>query len=114
MTDAERSALKRAIDGSAGQKVLHMLGGGLSQLGLTGGGAAVGSALGVGPVGGALLGAAAGQGARKASEGLARREAEIARGILANGGFQGAPQISPASRGLLEDLMRRSAVAAQE
>lgn len=81
-TPAEKAALRRVTHPGALESMVNLAGGGLSQLGAIGGGFALG-----GP-GGALGGAALGAGARKLSEAMTMRNAEMARAAIASGRLQ--------------------------
>lgn len=105
-TETEKNAMRRAINGSIPQQLLNLVGGGLGQLGLMGGGATAGG------VPGALAGAAVAGGARRGSEALARRNAEIVRALVAAGNTVNVPQIGNQARAIMEALMQRGTAAA--
>ena len=104
-TETEKNAMRRAINGSIPQQLLNLVGGGLGQLGLMGGGATAGG------VPGALAGAAVAGGARRGSEALARRNAEIVRALVAAGNTVNVPQIGNQARAIMEALMQRGTAA---
>lgn len=104
-TEAEKAAMRRVINGSPLERILHLAGGGLGNLSALGGGFAAGG------VPGLLAGAGAASGLRKASEAVALRNAEVVRGLVANGGLQALPKASPAFSGLLEAAMQKALAA---
>ncbi len=104
-TEAEKHAMRRAINGSIPQQLLNLVSGGLGQLGMMGGGAAVGG------VPGALTGAVVAGGARRGSEALAQRNAEIVRALVAAGNTTNLPQIGNQGRAIMEALMQRGTAA---
>lgn len=105
-SDAEKQMMRRVVNGSMPEQILHLLGGGLGQLG------SIGAGLGIGGLPGALGGAAVAAGARKGSEAIARRNAETVRAVIANGGLPQLPQANPLYRLLTERLMRQGTAAA--
>lgn len=105
-SEGERAAMQRVVNGTAGEQILNLLGGGLGQLGQIGAGLGLG-----GPVG-ALAGAATAAASRKASGAMSNRSAEIARAVVANGTLKSLPKSDPAVRGLIEQLLRRGTAAA--
>lgn len=104
-TEAEKTAMRRVVNGTFPEQVLNLLGGGLGQLGQIGAGFGLG-----GPVG-AGIGAATGSISRKLSEAVASRNAEIARSMIANGGMNTLPVASDSSRKAIEALLRRGGMA---
>lgn len=109
-SEGEKAAMRRVIDGTVPEKFIDMFGSGLGQMATTAAGGATGSGFGVlGTLGGIGAGAAVGQGARRASEALARRNAEIARAAIASGKLQGLPVVDPQRRAIIEALMRGTA-----
>lgn len=107
-SDAEKTAMRRVINGSVPEQMLNLLGGGLGQLGQ------VAAGLGIGGVPGAIVGTATGMGARKASEIVAARNAEVVRALIANGGLQSLPAASPAIGRVTEALTRRIGAAGSQ
>lgn len=108
-TEAERAAMKRVAQGSLPEVLIHNLGSGLSMIAgpMTGG--ALGSFGGpIGTVAGAALGGGAAMSARRASEAIARRNAEIARALVAKGGVNRLPVASSRVRNTLEPFIRRA------
>ena len=81
-TDAEKMALRQVTHGSTLDQLINLAGGGLSQIGAIGGGAALG-----GPVG-AVLGTGVAAAGRKLSEAVVRRNAERVRAALASGALR--------------------------
>jgi len=104
-TEAEKKAMRRAVNGSIPEQLLNLVGGGLGQLGLMGGG------WGAGGVPGALAGAAIAGGARRGSEAVAQRNAEIVRALVAAGNTTALPQVGNQARSLIEALMQRGTAA---
>lgn len=102
----ELAAMRRVVNGTFPEKVLNLMGGGLAQI------AQIGMGLGLGGPGGALAGMATGGVARKASEALSGRNAEIARAIVAKGGTGALPKANPQAVALIEQLMRQGTAAA--
>lgn len=113
-SEAEKAAMARVVNGGALGSVVHNLGSGLGQIATTTLGTAGGAvAPGVGPLAGFMGGAAVSAGTRKASEALARSQAETVRALIANGGLKQLPSASPAVRNIVEEMLRRNlAVAA--
>ena len=105
-SDTEIAAMRRVVQGSTPEKILNLLGGGLGQL------AQIGAGFGAGGPVGALAGAGMGIAARKGSEAVASRNAELARAIIAGGKApKNLPQITQSSRDLIDRLVRRTGVA---
>lgn len=103
-SDAEKAAMQRVTKGTMPEQILNLLGGGLGQLAQMGAGFNIGG----------FPGAAAGMGtaalSRRASEAVTRRNAEIARALVAGGKMRGGlPALSDAPRRITEELMRRTA-----
>ena len=98
--DAEKAMMRRVINGTIPERLLHLAGGGLGNLATIG----IGST--GGPVG-MLIGTGIAAGARKASDAVANRNAEIARALVAAGGLRGnpAPQISDQTVRIVEQLL---------
>ncbi len=101
-SDAERKMIQRVVNGTLPEQFVNYLGSGLGMM--TQG--AVGGMLGGIP--GMLLGGAIGAGARKVSEGIVNKNAEIARALVASGRVPQLPVASPANRSIAEALMRRT------
>jgi len=106
-SDAERSVLRRVAQGSIPEQLVYLAASGVGNLGSIGAGAAVGG------VPGAAVGTAASYGMRRVAESLARRNAETARAVIANGGLSQLPVASPATRNIAEALSRRVAAVGQ-
>ncbi len=102
-SELELKAMRRVVNGTMPEQLVNLLGGGIGQLATIGGG------LGLGGLPGAAIGAGVAAGARKGSEAIVRRNAEIARALIANGGAGPLPQISQIPRQIVEALTRRSA-----
>lgn len=107
-SDAEKKVMRRVINGSISERALNLLGGGMGQL------MQVGAGIGLGGLPGAMIGMATGAGFRKASEAVARKNAEIARAIIANGGMPQLPVASDSVRQIVEALTRRTGAAAPQ
>lgn len=101
-SEAEKAVMRRAAQGSLPEQALHLAGGGIGNIVSVLGGA------GMGGVPGALLGTAGAAGLRKASEAVVRRNAEVARAIVASGGLQSGVKASPAARNAIEALLMRA------
>ena len=110
-TDAERAVMKRVVDGTISERLLRTAGGGLASIGSLGGlttGALTGN------LGLALAGATATGGnavARKLSDAAIRKNADIARAIIARGNVVNLPVAKDSSRQIVEQLLRQTAVA---
>lgn len=102
-TDLELMAMRRVVNGTLPEQLVNLLGGGIGQLATIGGG------LGLGGLPGAAIGAGLAAGARKGSEAIVRRNAEIARALIANGGSGVLPKVSAIPRQIVEALTRRTA-----
>lgn len=100
--DAEKAALKRVVSGSIPQQVLNYMGGGLGVMGQMGLGAAMGG------LPGAVVGTMTGAGARKLSNAMTERQAEVARALIASGRAAQVPtEATPAIRNITEKLLRQ-------
>jgi hypothetical protein len=104
-SEAEKKMMKRVVDGSLPERLIHLAGGGLGQLFTIGGGYGTGGLL------GAAVGTGAAAGARKMSEKIASRNAEALRAVVANGGLLELPQASTQAAGLIEQLARQGTAA---
>jgi len=114
-SDAERRAMQRVVNGTFPEKTLELLGSGLTQvgglvgagLGMAGGGLPA-VAGGLALTGGSMLG-------RKGADAVARKNAEIARALIASGKAANLPaKIDTKVAPIVEQLMRRgTAVAVQ-
>lgn len=112
-SDAEIKMMRRVVNGTLPEQIVNYLGSGLGMLGQMGGGAALGAMSG-GPLGALVGGAAASipaAGSRKLSESMVRRNAEIARALVASGGVPQLPKASESYRAVTEALMRRGGAA---
>lgn len=107
-SETEKKAMRRVVNGSIPEQLLNLAGGGIGQIAAIGGGAAGGGP--VGAVAGAMLGSAA----RRGSEALTRRNAEVVRALIAAGGVSEAPAISAASQRVLDALGFDAALSAQD
>ncbi|MBP8241325.1 MAG: hypothetical protein KAX36_03035 [Thermoflexales bacterium] len=101
-SDLEKEAMRKVINGSVPEKLLNLMGGGIGQT------ATMGMGAGMGGTPGFLLGAGIATGARKGSEALANKNAEIVRALVAGGKAGAVPQISQQPRAVIEALIRRS------
>lgn len=104
-SEAEKKMMKRVVDGSLPERLIHLAGGGLGQLFAIGGGVGTGGLL------GGVLGTGAAAGARKMSERIASKNAEALRAVVANGGLLELPLASTQAAGLLEQLARQGTAA---
>ena len=104
-SDAERKMIQRVVNGSLPEQFVNYMGSGLGMMAQ----GAVGGMLGGFP--GMIAGGAIGAGARKVSEGLVNKNAEIARALVASGRVPQLPVASPANRAVTEALMRRTGAA---
>lgn len=106
-SEAEKAAMRRIIDGTPGEKLVDTFGSGLGQMATMGAGAAAGSSAGFGGgIIGTGIGAAVGQAARRGSEALSARNAEIARAAIASGKLKGnLPTADPKIRAIVEQLL---------
>ncbi len=104
----EKAELRRVSNPGVLENIVHLAGGGLGQIasGLTGA-ALGGSGGGVGAAIGAAVGAGAGAGARKLSEAITRKKASDAMRLIAVGGANEVPELSPLARALIERLYVR-------
>ncbi|OWY02304.1 hypothetical protein [Thioclava sp. IC9] len=105
-TEAEKAAMRKVVNGSMGSQIMNLLGGGLGQLGQ------IGAGFGLGGPAGAAAGAVTGSLARRGSEAIASRNAEIARAMVANGKLNTLPVASESSRRAIEAMMRRGGAPA--
>lgn len=105
-TEAEKKVMSRVANGTIPEKMLQLAGGGMGNLATMAGGAAVGG------IPGAILGAVTAAGARLGSDALTKRNAEIARALVAQGGMTSLPVVSPVARNVVEALTRRGTAAA--
>ncbi|QLB38231.1 putative internal virion protein/injection protein [Sulfitobacter phage phiGT1] len=106
-TDAEKTAMRRVVNGTIPEQMLNLAGGGLGQLG------AVGAGIGLGGAPGFIAGAGLGMAARKGSEAVTGKNAEIVRAMIANGGLKSLPKSDPKIKQISEMLMRRVSAASQ-
>lgn len=107
-TEAEKKALQRVVSGSLPQQLLNYLGSGLGMMGQMGVGFAAHG------LPGAMVGAGLAAGSRKASEAVTRRNAELARAIVANGRLDKLPVATDSARKIAEALLRRGAAGAAQ
>lgn len=107
-SELEKAAMRKVINGSVPERLLNLMGGGLGQMATMGLGAGMGGAPGF------LVGTGIAAGARKGSEVLANRNAEIVRALVASGKAGALPQISQAPRQMIEALIRRSGEVARQ
>ncbi|MGL6208722.1 MAG: hypothetical protein ACRC14_02690 [Paracoccaceae bacterium] len=104
-SDAEKTAMRKVINGSIPEQLLNLAGGGLGQMATALGGGAMGGWPGF------LAGTAAAAGTRKLAEKITAGKAETLRALIANGGIQSLPQISSGTRSVIEKLMQRGTAA---
>lgn len=101
-TDAERQVMRRVAQGSLPEQIVYLAASGMGNIASVGAGAALGGLT------GGLAGVGASAGLRRVAEALARRNAETARAVVANGGLAQLPVANPAFRDITEALGRRS------
>jgi hypothetical protein len=108
-SEAELSVMRRVAQGSIPERILYNLGSGLGQIGSTIAGGAMGAVGGpLSSLAGAATGAALSGGASRMAEGVARRNAEIARALVATGRLPAQlPVASDSNRRIVEQLMMR-------
>lgn len=104
-TEAERAFLKKAIGGNMLSRAVRLAGDGIGRRMAVMGGGLTG-----GPMG-AAVGAGAGELAAQIGDNATRRNAELARALVASGGLNNLPTASPAVRQIAESLARRIGVA---
>ena len=104
-TDAEIKMMRRVVNGTMPEQILNYLGSGLGMIAQ----GAVGGMLGGLP--GVIAGGAAGAGARKLSERVVGKNAEIARALVASGKALNLPVATDSARRVTEALLRRTAAA---
>lgn len=100
-SEVEKAAMRRVVNGSIPEKVLNLFSGGIGQTAAATTGAYMGNLPGL------ALGLGIGSAARKGSEALAGRNAEIVRALVAAGGTGNLPVISQTPRTVVEALIRR-------
>lgn len=101
-SEAEKKAMRRVVNGGIGDTLLKYAGSGLGMMATAGGGAAMGG------VPGMVIGTGAAAGARKLSDVVANKNAEIVRALIANGGIKALPKANPKYGAITEQLMRRA------
>lgn len=111
-SDAERKMIQRVVNGTLPEQLVSYLGSGLGMVAQTVAGGAMGAAGGIpGVLMGSAAGAAVGAGARRLTENIVNRNAEIARALVASGRVPQLPVASPANRAIAEALVRRTGAA---
>lgn len=111
-SEAEKKMIQRVVNGTLPEQLIAYLGSGLGMVAQTVAGGAIGSA--GGPLGillGSAAGAGVGAGARKITEGIVSKNAEVARALVASGRVPQLPVASPATRAITEALVRRTGAA---
>lgn len=107
-SEAELKVMRRVVNGTLPEQVLNYMGSGLGMMGQMAVGGLTGS------VPGALAGLATGAASRKGAEAVVRKNADLARAVIAGGGLKELPVASDASRRIIESLSRRGgAIIAQ-
>lgn len=104
-SEAERTAMRRVVNGSIPEQILNLASGGLGQMATAIGGGAMGG------IPGLLAGGAVAAGTRKLAEKITTDKAEIVRALIANGGIKELPQASQLPRQIIERLMQRGTAA---
>lgn len=108
-SDAEIKMMRRVVNGTMPEQIVNYLGSGLGMMGQMAAGGAAGSVAGpFGALGGLVAGSATAAGSRKMAENIVRKNAEIARALVASGKVPKLPVASDANRRIAEQLMRRS------
>lgn len=108
-SENEIKMLRRVVNGSVPERLVHMMGGYFGNLSSIIAGGAVGNA-GGGPyagLAGAALGGAVGQSFRRASEFIARQNAETARRVVASGRANRRVRVGPEEQARLEGIVRQ-------
>lgn len=105
-TEAERTAMRRVVNGSIPEQLLNLASGGIGQIATTIGGGIAGGGL---P--GLIAGGLAAGGLRKIAEKVTTNKAEVVRALMANGGLPSLPQASQIPRQIIEKLMQRGSAA---
>jgi len=105
-SEAEKKMMARVVNGTIPEQILRLAGSGLTQIGGT-----AAAAIGGGPI--AALGTlAASTGARKLSDKVIKKNAEIVRALVAGGGLKQLPQGNPQITKIMEKLLRQGTAAA--
>jgi hypothetical protein len=104
-TEAEIAAMRRVANGTLPEKLVQIAGGGLGNLTAAVGGAAAGG------IPGALAGVLGAGLLRGGSDALTKRNAELARALVANGRMNTLPVATDSARQIAEALLRRTAAA---
>jgi hypothetical protein len=111
-SDAERKMIQRVVNGTLPEQLISYLGSGLGMVAQTVAGGAMGAAGGIpGILLGSAAGAGVGAGARRLTENIVNKNAEIARALVASGRVPQLPVASPANRAISEALLRRTGAA---
>ncbi len=100
-SEPELKVMRRVVNGTLPEQVLNYMGSGLGMMGQMAVGGLTGS------IPGALAGLATGAASRKGAEAVVRKNAEIARALVAGGGIEKLPVASEAPRKVIEALIRR-------
>ena len=101
-SEAELNVLRRVVNGTLPEQILNYMGSGLGMMGQMAVGGLTGS------IPGALAGLATGAASRKGAETIVRKNAEVARALVAGGGLKNLPVASDKTRKVLESLIRRA------
>lgn len=101
-SDAELRVMRRVAQGTLPEQIVYLAASGIGNIASIGTGAALGG------LPGGLAGAGVSAGLRRVAEALARRNAETARAVVANGGLAQLPVANPAIRDITEALGRRT------
>lgn len=114
-SDAEIKMMRRVVNGTLPEQIVNYLGSGLGMMTQMAAGGAAGTLGGpAGTIAGLAAGTATAAGSRKLAENIVRRNAEIARALVASGKVPQLPVASDASRRIAEQLMRRSSTVAPQ
>jgi hypothetical protein len=103
----EVAAMRRVVQGSIPERLVHLLGGGIGQMAQMGAGVAMGNFPGF------LAGAGTAAITQRASEGIARRNAEVVQALIASGALRNmdVPRLSDQTRNVIEALLRNTSRA---
>lgn len=102
-SDVEKAAMRRVVKGTLPEQFVHLASGGLGKImSVLGGGMS-------GGVGGAAAGVGISAGLGKASEAIVRKNAEIARALMASGGMAAPVKSQSVAPAILEALLMKGA-----
>jgi len=102
-SDVEKAAMRRVVKGTLPEQFVHLASGGLGKIMSVLGGGMSGGA------GGVAAGAGISAGLGKASEAIVRKNAEIARALMASGGMAAPVKSQSVAPAILEALLMKGA-----